>query len=210
MASKERVVSLRMAGFSIREICDSLKAPKATVSYYCKGLRPNNAPKVSTGEATKASAAKHKERRDNTRNAALSSWSELKLNAEYLALLSAYWGEGKKSHPSRIPSFCLTNSDPAFIKAGVMSLLGIGIAKDRLLGYVKVYSEHNQDECQARWEAVLGIRCVTKLVTRRKPNKLRSKYGVCDLLVTKSTLLMVQILTHLQCWRNELSGNDGW
>jgi hypothetical protein len=213
-ARKGIITALRLIEHkSIGEIIALTGIPKATVSYHCKGLRPNNARNANTGPATVASAAKNRRKREEAVAIAKQQWTTVKTNPTVMALIAFYWSEGRKrisKRSSHAAGFGIANSDPGVVAVCGSILRDLGHTELRIR--LKIMPEQDVTECKTAWEKATGLPVVGVTVGKRRGQHTRiwSKYGVACLEVRKATVLWLTIMTWIDCWRREHNLTENW
>lgn len=199
---KEEIVRLRMSGLSIKQIAKMLGCSTATASKYSRGLRPNN-PNRCGPEATANASAKNKEkwdlRKEEIRTQAEKEWGRKRADADFMAFLGLYWGEGgKTSH-----HLALANGDPALFKF-CFDYFG-SMTNKSVVVTVRYYPDHDPNELSIFWASILGITVRMRPVLDRRIGKRKGKmkYGIAVLQLS-DWRLKKRIDTWLECWKKEI------
>jgi predicted transcriptional regulator len=199
----DQIHSLRMFGGSVKSIAKELGISKATVSKYCKNLRPNN-PFHSIGQekASKQRAADLAEQRQEIRSKAKEEWPSIRENKSMLSLIAFYWSEGtKRCLDHKTAKFAITNSDPGILAICKKTLEGLGYIPQLRL-YLR--KEHDRGLCIRKWTQFIGIAPVGVHIRTSQNRRIYSQYGVAVLEVLQSRRLWLSIMEWIECWRLEM------
>lgn len=205
-----KIKGLRMSGLSIKQIVGDTGFAVATVSKYCRGLRPNNKNKINLTNLKKASLTYRDnclKRIEDCKNRALSEWPNISDDTK--KLIAFYWAEGSKRGKGNTGAFEITNSDPGILKFCVGEIRKL--CDNKITAYLSIYPEQDSHLCTDKWEEFIGIRPRVRIKQWRrdsKKRKLYSKYGVCSIYVHKSFDLWHSMMTWIDCWRSEIGIDD--
>ena len=209
---KNKAIRLRKKGKSIKDIAESIKIAKSTVSIWCRDieLTPEQIKKLCQKrikggyEGRIKGARMQHERRiekiERCRKEGAKKIGKLSKRDLLIAGLSLYWGEGSKK--SRSVRF--SNSDPESIKFMIAVFKGVfGIKKDRFSAYIGINQIHKDriEEVEGYWSKVAGIprsqfTKTTLIKARNKKNYSNSPvhYGTVTIRIRKSADLYYQIM----------------
>lgn len=162
---KEKAISLRLEGYSIKEISDELSISKSTSSIWVKELILNEKAKQRligrrlTGYQKAALHWKNKniEEQQGYQLAADKLINGIEKSEGYCKVFCAllYWCEGGKSHQTSVG---FTNSDPLLIKTFITLFrksFAVDERKFRIL--MHLHSYHNEKNQKNFWSDLTGI-----------------------------------------------------
>lgn len=197
-ATRQKIVNLRLRGFTYPEICSLLKinVPKGSMSYICRNIVLGEQAVARLSKLTRDSLElkrqkamiKNKlileERVDRQRLKALDVLAHIDINSAKVALAFLYWGEGSKRHSYR--GLSLGNSDPHVIKT-YMSLLNKYYSVPMTLFRARILCRADQDaeELKNYWSKTINLPLsqfylgYTDKRTEGKPTKNSTYKGVC-------------------------------
>ena len=188
--TKNKILDLRMHGYSIPEIHRLLGVPKSTALRYANTISILPEYKQRWLDRRNGSKIMSDRRLALAKNRA----NELVpvISKESLVLIAAalYWAEGAKK------DFSLTNSDPELIKVFIRILEKIfDIKKEDLKVSIRLYEDLNINEAINFWSEIIGKdlkgNVSINILNGKKTGKL--KYGMCRVRVKKSGLLLKTI-----------------
>lgn len=203
-SERNKAISYRQGGKSIKEIADKLGVSKSTVSIWCKDiiLTANQIEKLhakmvkgSYAGRLKGAKLQHEKR--------LKKENEAKEKAEkyvgklsdrdlLIALTALYWGEGRKNNRA----FFISNSDPEMVRFIIRAYKKVlMIEKDRIILALGLNIIHKirEKEIKEYWSKITGIpiedfrkTIFIKTKNRKKYKNFNSHYGTLRITVKKS------------------------
>ena len=210
--TKEKALSLRKKGYSIREIAKILKIAQGTSSLWCEGIILNeNAQqrlkkRKILGQYNAIQTTKKKgEIAEKLRIQHVTAYlSQLKITDGLAKLCCAllFWCEGNKS--KTIVRF--TNSDPTLIKL-FLSLFRQGFSLDekKFRGLVHIHEYHNDSTQKEFWSKITNIPLEQFHHSYKKPNtgkRIHKNYPGCiavtyyDANLAKELATIYNLFTH--------------
>lgn len=209
---KEQAEKLRTQGHTIREIAAQLSLSRGTVSIWCRDIillpeqildiEKRHHLKAMKGRLCGVTANKSK-KVESLRQAALFAENKIQpLNTyeKVLVLTALYWAEGSKGERG---VFQFVNSDPVMIKLTAEVLMEcFGVTKDRLACTIQINEMHRPriKTVLDFWKNLLELPdeqftnvSYVKTVHKKVYSNYDSYYGICRLLVRKSSYLKYQI-----------------
>lgn len=217
---KQKAVTLRRKGYSIKDIARELSVAPSTVSLWCKSIvltksqqRVLRSKQITAGALGRQKGADAN--REKRLRAILLAEKEASLqikaikNGELFYLgLGIYWGEGVKSTSGQTS---IINSDVRILKVMIRWFdLCFNIPPSTLRPYVYISNHHKMREkiIMNYWASALGLHLSqfkSPIYLKHRPQERHSNhntyYGVVALRVPKSTNLKYRILALL----NEVS-----
>lgn len=170
---KHKAISLRQKGKSYQEICQVLKIPKSTLSYWLKdvtlSLKAKQRLQKRVNETSIAALIKRNIkqtelallRANAIRKKAAQSIGKIRKKDLFLLGIALYWGEGyKRGKEKGVKWKCVdfTNSDPAMISVMMHFFREIcGVLDKKFCLYLALHSKKQEKEAQYFWSKLTGI-----------------------------------------------------
>lgn len=213
---KEIAIDLRKNGKSYKEIRESLKIPKSTLSEWFSGEEWSKDIRKKLTAAAKIESTIRIVELDKIRGQHLSRLYEearkeaqqeletLKYNPLFIAGMMLYWGEGDKISKNVVR---LTNTDADLLQLYLTFLTtACRIPITKIKGHVLVYPDMDERICKAYWSKKVGLpqenfTKSTQILGRHKTRRLT--WGICIILVS-SSYFKVKILEWLKLFPKEL------
>lgn len=190
-ADRQKAIALRLKGFSLNEISDSLGAAKSSISLWVRHIRLSQDARhaiarkrdIAREKAAQTYHARTTRRLEDAHQQALKLLSNLHVTPDISRLMCAllYWCEGEKL---RVGSrFAFTNSDP-FLVATFLKLLRTGFSIDerKLRITLHVHEYHDAQKQLRFWSKVTKIPLSQCHRPYRKPHtgkRTRKDYPGC-------------------------------
>lgn len=189
--SREQARAMRIGGYSLSEIAESLNVSKSSASLWVGDITLSREAKRKISEKRAAGSARSKITRQanfdlkvlNARVYAKGVVSGVMLNADTSRLLCAllYWCEGAKMRRGK--AFLFTNSDPALVSL-FMKLFrqGFEIEEGKLRLNLQVHDYHDLDDQLRFWSKIATIPLRQCYKPYQKPHngvRTREGYGGC-------------------------------
>ena len=186
---KDKVMSLRRKGHTIKEITKILGCSKTTASNYARlakltkkqindlDRQKRERTKDNAHKMSEINRLRWEEKRNKIKSEAIVEWEEIKNKPGFLGFLGLYWGEGKKRNGTKKTSnIVVANTDPDIIRK---CKLFFDRYDPKYYCYVTCYEDHDPNFIMNFWEKVTG--CEIRLTIKKSTTNKRSKYGICYL-----------------------------
>lgn len=216
---KEKVLKLRLEGWSFTEITRETGVVKSTLHEWLKGLgRPEkyknlkgtewmNAMRIMAVAANKKKYQEIYKRISERTNSEVEKVS-LDILTKKCILSSLYWAEGTKGEHS---SLCFANTDPKLMKLFI-TLLRECYSLDESKFHLRLHLHgyHQEDEIKNFWSDLLNIPLNRFQKTYRKPRSKEKTFrrnfgGICFLLYN-SVYLRREIMDFGHYFAEKISG----
>lgn len=209
---RNKAISLRENGHSIKDIARSLKIAKSTVSLWCRDIKLTQKQinrlhnkMITGGYPGRMKGARMQYERRLNRIKELEKEGEKKIG--YLSkrdllitLISLYWGEGSKK--SRQVS--INNSDPEMINLLIVAfrkLFNLDEKRFRLSVFINKIHKEREKEIKNYWSKNTKIpenqftkTIFIKVKNKKNYNNFQTHYGTLRIRITKSTDICYSIL----------------
>lgn len=184
LAFKEKVISLRKHGYSIKEIAAKFGISKSTSSEWLRDVLLDNKALIRLKERrilgqykSRLVFAQKREQQDKKRQKLVEQiLSKIELSQELCKLCCAllYWCEGNKGRDTLVR---FTNSDPFLIKT-FLSLLrkGFNIDESKFRALIHLHQYHNEQKQKVFWHGITEIPLSQFSRTYWKPNTGKRKH----------------------------------
>lgn len=176
---RERILALRVDGYSIPEIVRISGSAKTTVQRYAKGIEVPIHLLKRLKEKQGGAKDRAKALRENISEAVSEKLGTLSKRDSLILLIGLYWGEGTKR------DFSLINSDPYLIQTFIQCLYAFGIRKERLSLSLRVHSNISVVGAKKFWSYTTGLSEEKigrmEIIEGKKKGKL--PYGMCRVRV---------------------------
>lgn len=201
----DRIIELRRAGRSLKDIAAIVGCAKSTAGSHCRGVDIADMGMIaqSIRNNAKNASLKNVQKWDNSIGRAIeeakAEWAVVKNDPELMGFLGLYWGEGtKKSAKYRTPPIAIANSDPGIIIKCKKCFDRLS-ADNKYRCNLIIYDDLNKAEMKVFWETITGVE-VKRIEVRKTHNLRRCKYGTCYLRFSNYKLFH-KIMTWIECWR---------
>jgi len=189
----KRLKELRRTGHSINEIVRDLSIPKTTVWHHIKKVAVD--PQYISLLKSKIGGSRSRKEKHLKIAEELAKKMLNSSNREYLIILAMlYWAEGCKG------AFNFVNSDGRMVDLYVKILVKIfGIAKERIVPTMRIYSQMDKKECLNYWARITGLpknRFFVRIDDGGKESS--TKYGMCRITVKKGSDTLKLVLSLIQ------------
>lgn len=221
---KERVRKLRREGFPINQIKNEMKLSKSTVSNWCrdiilteaqyKKIKKEHIFKTQKGRLLGAEMNKNK-RLEAIKDAEKFGKKFIrKISKRELLLIATalYWSEGSKSEYTF--GFVFVNSDPEIIFIMKLFLINIlHVPKEDIVCSIQINRIHEKriGDVLSFWKKLLNLQDSQfrkPYYVNTKVNKVyqnyENYYGICRLMVRRSTNLKYKILGLIKAMKNDI------
>jgi hypothetical protein len=155
---------LRLQGWTYDQIEAELGCSRSSVSLWVRDLprpEPRYTPEEQRAlmrEGLARRRATEREKREETKVAALREISELTDRDLFMAGIALYWAEGSKSKPyDRRERAIFVNSDPGVIKTYLAWLDLLEVGRERLTFRLLVHESADVEAAHRFWAAVAGV-----------------------------------------------------
>ena len=190
----KKLKELRRTGHSINEIVKDLSIPKTTVWHHIQKVMVD--PKYVSLLKSKISSGSRCRKEKKLKIAEELAKKMLNSpNREYLiVLVILYWAEGCKK------AFNFVNSDGRMVDLYVKILVKMfGVAKERIIPTMRVFSHMDKKECLDYWAKVTGLpkdRFFVRIDDGGKESS--TKYGMCRITIQKGSDTLKLVLSLIQ------------
>lgn len=210
---KEKVKTLRESGKSIKDIADSFKLSKSTVSYWCRDIKLSEYAirriEINTKNKTIAGMLRYSEIKRSERikrvakhkKEGASLVKKLSKRDIFMTGLGLYWGEGYKESNGELG---FTNSNFAIIDFYLKWLSFLKVSKSDLIFRLTInkFFRKNEKDIKSFWINSLNIKegqfsktTVIKTNLKKASLKNKEKYkGILRVKVRKGLILKNKIL----------------
>lgn len=205
---KDKIVTMRQAGYGIKEISRLLGIPKSTVSYNCDGVQIKDTDRLASVYKRQSTASKigsdrakanWVKRIDQARAEADQEWTKIKDDPESMGFLGLYWGEGGKTGEVNI-----TNGDHRLICVALAGFRRLGLTPKVV---IQKYPEQPKEECEIFWRQLTGldVKIHNKHGIGNKKHA-RLKYGICRLRIGDYKIFH-KLMRWIELWFELHAGN---
>ena len=214
---KQKSISLRIKGYSVREISNMLSVSKGSVSTWVRNVVLTSEQKLYLKEKIHSPEVVERRRQSRLQNETKKKelfMSEIskeisKIDKEMLKMIgiAIYWGEGAKTMKGMAR---IRNSDPVLIK-GMMRFFRevCNISGDRFHAHIHIHSRNATREAEDYWSIITGIPLSqfykTYSIKSKSSKNIRNslKYGTVDVGVC-DTKMLLRILGWLEGMKKQL------
>jgi hypothetical protein len=182
---KIKAITLRMEGYSYKEIIEQVPVSKGLLSSWLKYIRLNpdqekalldkikERSNEGRARAVETNRAKRLEREGLAVNEAKKLYIQFSTDPMFIAGISLYWAEGSK----RTGSFQFMNSDPEMIKFMVFWMQKyLGVKKEDIFLRLNTHADFKEENYEVFWSEYTGIPLGQFKKTTYKPNEKHGKY----------------------------------
>lgn len=208
---RQRAVTLRHEGRSIKDIARIVGVSKASVSVWVRSivlskrqlgvLKTNGFSSEVIEKRRKKRLENEQEKRDEVSTLAQKDIKNISQGDLRLIGLCLYWGEGGKTHKGAAR---ISNSDPAIIKVMMRYFREIcTVEEKKFRAHLHIHSHLDVEKAEKYWSSISGIPRGQFFKTYAKPsiaskNKKDSlPYGTFDIYVC-NTKLFLQIIAQIE------------
>ena len=214
-----KAVELRRSGNSYSEIKAELGVAKSTLSDWFNNKPWSDSIKKSLNDKylpknrnrivlmNKSRALKKVKRDSRYLREANTQYNKMKKVPLFVAGLMIYWGEGEKFGTGRI---AVINTDAKMMQVMINFIIFIlKVPKDKIRAGLFVYEDLDAMSVQKYWSNALGLPNhqfikTHILVSRARPGKKKSAYGMCTIYVC-STELKIKIMKWIELFSLDYS-----
>ncbi|WP_330339516.1 helix-turn-helix domain-containing protein [Streptomyces sp. NBC_00557] len=178
---------LRLQGWTYDQIEAELGCSRSSVSLWVRDLpkpEPRYTPEEQRAlmrEGLARRRAAERDKREETKMAALREISELTDRELFMVGIALYWAEGSKSKPyDRRERAIFVNSDPGVIKTYLAWLDLLGVDRERLTFRLLIHESADVDRAHSFWAAVADIDTsvfAKPTLKRHNPKTVRKNTG---------------------------------
>ncbi len=200
---REEARKMRTQGYSIKHIAKVLSCAQSNVSIWARDIKLTQAQseKLHNNMHSKESIEKRRaarliseeKKRQIIRDAAYADIGDLSEREILLLAAGLYWAEGGKNHSS----FKFSNGDPRMIQVIILFLTKIcKVDTARLRIHIHIHESLSTANAEEYWQQITRLPRNQFYKTYNKPNKSSKglkttlPYGVCDIYVQKSSVLL--------------------
>lgn len=211
VVEKQKALTLRREGRSLKEIANIVGVSKASVSIWVRDIVLNKKQLSNLKAKGFSSEIIEKRRQNRLKNEqakkdiiaklAQKEIKNISLRDLRLIGLCLYWGEGGKTNQG---SARISNSDPAVIKVMMRFFREVCMVEEKKFhGLIHLHSHLKIDEAERYWSRISGIsrtqffKTYTKLSVASKNKKDSLPYGTFDIYVC-NTKLFLQIIAQIE------------
>ncbi len=211
LIEKQKAITLRQEGRSIKDIARIVGVSKASVSVWVRNivlskkqlsvLKTNGLSLEIIEKRRRRRLENEQEKRDVISTLAQKDIKNISEHDLRLIGLCLYWGEGGKTHKGAAR---ISNSDPAVIKVMMRFFREICMVEEKKFrGHIHIHSHLDMDKAEKYWSSVSGVPISQFFKTYTKPsiaskNKKDSlPYGTFDIYVC-NTKLFLQIIAQIE------------
>ncbi|MFJ8598319.1 hypothetical protein ACIREM_06225 [Streptomyces shenzhenensis] len=184
---RERARELRLQGWTYDQIEAELGCSRSSVSLWVRDL-PKPEPKYTPEEqralmqeGLARRRAAEREKREETKVAALREVRELTDRELFMAGVALYWAEGSKSKPyDRRERAVFVNSDPGVIQTYLAWLDLLGVDRERLSFRLLIHESADVEGAQRYWAGIADVDAsvfAKPTLKRHNPKTVRKNTG---------------------------------
>ncbi|MFJ5840934.1 hypothetical protein ACIQGO_30030 [Streptomyces shenzhenensis] len=184
---RERARELRLQGWTYDQIEAELGCSRSSVSLWVRDL-PKPEPKYTPEEqralmqeGLARRRAAEREKREETKVAALREVRELTDRELFMAGVALYWAEGSKSKPyDRRERAVFVNSDPGVIQTYLAWLDLLGVDRERLSFRLLIHESADVEGAQRYWADIADVDAsvfAKPTLKRHNPKTVRKNTG---------------------------------
>lgn len=182
---KIRAITLRMEGYSYKEITEQIPVSKGLLSGWLKYIKLNQEQEKKLLEnitsrsnegrarAVESNRSKRKNRESDALTEARVLYEKHKQNPIFIAGVSLYWAEGSK----RTSAFQFMNSDPEMIVFMIFWMQKyLSIKKEDIFLRINTHADFINEKYEDFWSSTTGLPMEQFKKTIYKPNLVHGKY----------------------------------